>query len=311
MVKKVLAKSYVYLILLLMYIPILVLIVFSFTNADNVGQWNGFTFDLYFKLFKNEEIMAAVGNTIIIAIISAICSTLLGTLGAIGAFYSKKRSRAIIENINQIPVVNAEIVIALSLTFMFVFCGTYIFKENIFSFRTILIGHMVIEIPFVYLNVKPKLLQMDPALYEAALDLGCSPRKALYKVMLPQLAPGVLSGFMLAITLSLDDFIVTAFLTGPGLLNGAGKIMTISTFIQSTIKKKVVPIELRALTTIIFLLVVIATICVYFYKRNERNRTKKRYLTKEQKLKKNIITGITIGLILALTISVIIVICSI
>ena len=184
MVKKILAYSYIYLILLIMYVPILVLIVFSFTNSTYIGEWSGFSFTLYKNLFQDEEILIALGNTLIIAVISSAVSTILGTLGAIGAFYSKKRSRALIENLNQIPVVNAEIVIALSLTIMFVFLGNFLFKENIFSFWTLLAGHVVISVPFVYLNVKPKLVQMDPSLYEAALDLGCSPRKALRKVLI-------------------------------------------------------------------------------------------------------------------------------
>ena len=287
MVKKILAKSYVYLILLLMYVPIIVLIIFSFTNSDNVGTWNGFTLELYPRLFKNEAIMKAVGNTIIIAVISAIVSTVLGTLGAIGTFYAKKRTRAVIENITQIPVVNSEIVIALSLTFMFVFFGTYIFRTEIFSFWTILIGHVVLSVPFVYLNVKPKLTQMDPSLYEAAINLGCSPRQALNKVIFPQIKPGIISGFMLAITLSLDDFIVTAFTSGPGLLSGAGKIETISTFIQSVIKKKVVPNELRALATLIFICVVVATILTAIYKKYQRPEYKMKYKSSDMVIKRN------------------------
>ena len=287
MVKKILAKSYVYLILLLMYVPIIVLIIFSFTNSDNVGTWNGFTLELYPRLFKNEAIMKAVGNTIIIAVISAIVSTVLGTLGAIGTFYVKKRTRAVIENITQIPVVNSEIVIALSLTFMFVFFGTYIFRTEIFSFWTILIGHVVLSVPFVYLNVKPKLTQMDPSLYEAAINLGCSPRQALNKVIFPQIKPGIISGFMLAITLSLDDFIVTAFTSGPGLLSGAGKIETISTFIQSVIKKKVVPNELRALATLIFICVVVATILTTIYQRYQRPEYKMKYKSSDMVIKRN------------------------
>lgn len=287
MVKKILAKSYVYLILLLMYVPIIVLIIFSFTNSDNVGTWNGFTLELYPRLFKNDAIMKAVGNTIIIAVISAIVSTILGTLGAIGTFYAKKRTRAVIENITQIPVVNSEIVIALSLTFMFVFFGSYIFRTEIFSFWTILIGHVVLSLPFVYLNVKPKLSQMDPSLYEAAINLGCSPRQALNKVIFPQIKPGIISGFMLAITLSLDDFIVTAFTTGPGLLSGAGKIETISTFIQSVIKKKVVPNELRALATLIFICVVIATILTTVYQKYQRPEYKMKYKSSESMIRRN------------------------
>ena len=287
MLKKILAKSYVYLILLLMYVPIIVLIIFSFTNSDNVGTWNGFTLELYPRLFKNEAIMKAVGNTIIIAVISAIVSTVLGTLGAIGTFYAKKRTRAVIENITQIPVVNSEIVIALSLTFMFVFFGTYIFRTEIFSFWTILIGHVVLSVPFVYLNVKPKLTQMDPSLYEAAINLGCSPRQALNKVIFPQIKPGIISGFMLAITLSLDDFIVTAFTSGPGLLSGAGKIETISTFIQSVIKKKVVPNELRALATLIFICVVVATILTTIYQKYQRPEYKMKYKSSDMVIKRN------------------------
>ena len=274
MVKKILGYSYIYLILLLLYVPILVLIVFSFTNATYIGQWNGFSFDLYGKLFESKEIMRAIGNTVIIAVISAICSTVLGTLGAIGAFYSKRRSRGILENINQIPVVNAEIVMALSLVVMFVFIGNKIFGgANLFSFWTLLIGHIVISAPFVYLNVKPKLQQMDPSLYEAALDLGCSPRQALRKSVLPEILPGIFSGFMLAITLSLDDFIVTAFTRGSGLLSGEGNIETISTLVQAKIKKGPIPPEMRPLTTIIFLIVLVVVIVISI-SRNKKTTVK-------------------------------------
>lgn len=274
MVKKVLAYSYVYLILLLMYVPILVLIVFSFTNATYIGTWNGFSFDLYAALFESEEIMVAIGNTVIIAVISAVCSTILGTLGAVGGHYLKRKGRAVLENINQIPVVNAEIVMALSLVVMFVFIGNMIFAgQNLFSFWTLLAGHIVISAPFVYLNVKPKLLQMDPSLYEAALDLGCTPRQALYKVVLPEILPGIFSGFMLAITLSLDDFIVTAFTRGSGLLSGANNIETISTLVQAKIKKGPIPPEMRALTTIIFLIVLLVVIGITIY-RNKGSRYK-------------------------------------
>lgn len=262
MVKKILAYSYIYLILLIMYVPILVLIVFSFTNSTYIGEWSGFSFTLYKNLFQDEEILIALGNTLIIAVISSAVSTVLGTLGAIGAFYSKKRSRGVIENLNQIPVVNAEIVIALSLTIMFVFLGNFLFKENIFSFWTLLAGHVVISVPFVYLNVKPKLVQMDPSLYEAALDLGCSPRKALRKVLVPQILPGIVSGFLLSFTLSLDDFIVTAFTRGPGLLSGEANIETLSTLVQAKIKKGPIPPNMRPLTTIIFLVVLVVAIVI-------------------------------------------------
>ena len=266
MIKKIIGQTYIWLILILMYLPVLVLIAFSFTDAVYVGQWTGFTFDLYPKLFANADIMKALGNTVIIAITSALVSTLLGTLGAIGAFYSKRRTKNVIDSVTQIPIVNAEIVMALSLTILFVFLGNYIFKSDLFSFWTLLIGHVVLSLPFVYISIKPKLQQMDPSLYEAALDLGCTPSKALRKVVLPEILPGILSGFMLAITLSLDDFIITAFTRGTGLLNGEGTIETLSTYIQAIIKKRPVPPEMRALTTIIFFGVVIEVILVSLYR---------------------------------------------
>ena len=250
-----------------MYLPILVLVVFSFTASTNVGDWTGFSFKLYVDLFKNQDLMRAVWNTLLIAFVSAIVSTILGTLGAIGTYYSSKKTRKVIETMNQIPVVNAEIVIALSLTVMFVFIGTVIFNgKQIFSFWTLLIGHVVLSLPFVYLSVKPKLQQMDPNLYEAALDLGAKPSQGLSKVIIPQIMPGIFSGFLLSLTLSLDDYIVTEFTRGPGLLSGEAAIETLSTYIQTSLKKHAVPAELRPLTLVIFLTVLLLVVGISLYK---------------------------------------------
>ena len=276
MVKKIIGQTYIWVILLLMYLPVLVLIAFSFTEAVNVGQWAGFSFNLFARLFKSKEIMIALGNTVLIAVISALVSTIVGTLGAIGAYYSKRKMRNAIDLATQIPVVNAEIVVAFSLTVMFVFLGKIFAKlggdSYIFSFWTLLIGHCCLSVPFVYISVKPKLQQMDPSLYEAALDLGCSPTQALGKVIIPEVMPGVLSGFMLSITLSLDDFIVTAFTRGAGLLSGNKNIETLSTLVQAKIKKGPIPPEMRALTTILFVIVVLAVVGITIY----RNRQAKR-----------------------------------
>ena len=270
---KVFGQSVIWLVLIVMYIPIMVLIAYSFTTATNIGTWTGFSFDLYKNLFQSQEIMVALGNTLLIALISSVLSTILATCGAIGAYYSKKRSREVLESVNQIPVVNAEIVIALSLTVMFVFFQSYILRgANVFSFWTLLIGHMILQVPFVYLSVKPKLQQMDPALYEAALDLGCTQRQALWKATVPEIMPGVASGFLLAITLSLDDFIVTAFTRGAGLLSGDKSIETLSTLVQAKIKKGPIPPEMRALTALIFLAVLVVAVLVTIY----RNRTVKK-----------------------------------
>ncbi len=276
MVKKILAQCYIYLILLLMYLPILVLIAFSFTTSSNVGEWVGFSFDLYPSLFKDVEIMTALANTLLIALISSVVSIILGTLGAIGTFYSKRRTKNVIEAVTQIPVVNAEIVMALSLTVLFVFLGNVVFKTSLFSFWTLLIGHVCLSLPFVYLSIKPKLQQMDPSLYEAALDLGLTPRRALQKVIIPQIMPGVASGFLLSLTLSLDDFIISAFLRGSGLFSGEKTIETLSTLVQAKIKKGPIPPEMRALTTLIFAVVLIFVVglTIYNSKKAKKNKTR-------------------------------------
>lgn len=275
LIKKIFGQAYLWILLAIMYAPIFVLIVFSFTDTDVLGQWNGFTFDLYAQLFRNADIMRAVGNTLIIALVSSAIATILGTIGAIGVYESRRHTKRVIEFANQIPVVTPEIVLALALTVMFVFAREHLFPNFAFSFWTLLAGHLVLSTPFVYLNVKPKLEQMDPALYEAALDLGCNPRQALLKATLPEIAPGVLSGFLIAITLSLDDFIVTAFTAGPGLLNGASRISTISTYVQGVIKKHPLPPELRALCTLIFLVVLLVVVGLIFVNRKKTLTTGK------------------------------------
>ena len=262
---KIFARGYIALLLLLMYLPILVLVVFSFTDTTNLFTWDVFTFDLYVRLFNNKEIMTAVGNTLLVALISSLVASALGTFAAIGVHELGKKGKRAYEFANNIPVVNPEIVISLSLIIMFVFLGNYVFNGFEKSFWTLLCGHLVLTTPFVYLSVKPKLLQMDPAIYEAALDLGCSQGKALGKVVLPEIMPGIGSGFLLAITLSLDDFIVTAFTRGAGLLSGEKTIDTLSTLVQAKIKKGPVPPEMRALTTLIFLLVLLIVIGITIY----------------------------------------------
>ena len=275
MVKKILAKTYIYLILLLMYLPILVLIAFSFSVETTISEGYTFGWDLWSRLFDpseniSVEIWTALGNTLIVAIVSSLVATILGTLGAIGAFYSRKKAQKGIELATQIPVSNPEIVMALSLVVMFVAISVK------FNFWTLLIGHVVLGLPFVYLSVKPKLIQMDPHLYEAALDLGCSPRRALGKVVVPQIMPGILSGFLLSVTLSLDDFIVTAFTRGPGLLSGNKNIETLSTLIQAKLKKGAIPPEMRPLTLIIFLVVLAIAIGITFIRNKDANKVKER-----------------------------------
>lgn len=255
-----LCKFYVYILLLVMYAPILLLIVYSFTDTKVIGKWGGFSLHLYKALFKDKEIMQAFTNTFIVAISSAVVATILGTMGAIGIFYCKKRSKAILEGISSIPVMNAEIVTALSLTILFVFCKVP------FNFITLLIGHVVLTIPFVVLSVRPKLLQMDPNIYEAALDLGATPSKALRTIVLPEIMPGVFSGFILSITLSLDDYIITAFTRDTA-------FQTLSTYVYGvTSKKGTLPPSLRALTTVITLIALVILIIVNVKSSKENKR---------------------------------------
>ena len=274
MVKKIFGQCYIWLIMIFMYAPVLLLVVFSFTSSKIIGanQWDGFTFQLYADLWKEEELLRALGNTVIIAITSAIVSTVLGTMGAIGAFYSKRKMRKTIDSVTQIPIANAEIVMALSLTLLFVFIGQKIIGKDFLSFWTLLIGHTVLAVPFVYTSVKPKLEQMDQSLYEAAIDLGCTPRQALNKVIIPEIMPGIMSGFFLSITLSLDDVVITEFTRGPGLLSGESSIETLSTYIQSVIKRSAIPPAARALVSLIFLSVVIGVAVVTIVKNNKANK---------------------------------------
>ena len=258
-----LSKFYVYILLLVMYAPLLLLIVFSFTDTKIIGKWDGFSLHLYEALFRDAEIMQAFGNTFLVAISSAVVSTILGTMGAIGIFYSGKRSKAIMEGISNIPVINAEIVTALSLTILFVMAGVT------FNFITLLIGHVVLTIPFVILAVRPKLMQMDPNIYEAALDLGATPKKALRTIVIPQIMPGIVSGFILSITLSLDDYIITAFTRDTA-------FQTLSTYVYGvTSKKGTLPPSLRALTTIITLIALVILIIVNIQSSGEKKKNEK------------------------------------
>lgn len=264
MVKKILGKSYLYLILLFMYLPILVLIIFSFTDTKNIGSWNGFTFKLYGDLLKDQKVLTAVYNTILVAVVSSFFSTVLGTLGAIGIFYSKRKAKRAMEGIGQISIANAEIVTAISLTILFVVIANIFHIKNIFGFATLVIGHMVLSVPFVVLNVTPKLKQMDHNIYEAALDLGATPTQALVKVVLPEIVPGIISGFLLSITLSLDDYIITAFTRD-------NSFETLSTFVEgATAKKGYLPNTLRALTTFIFIIMLLVLFIINWRTKNKK-----------------------------------------
>ena len=246
MMKKFFSRGYIFLVLAFIYIPIFILVMYSFNAGKAIGVWKGFSLEWYSKL---GEIKDVVINTVTLAIVSSIIATLLGTLGAIGIYYSKGKLGKSVKAASQIPVVNSEVVTACALVMLFMILG--LSHRSVFG---LYVGHIVLSAPFVVLSVIPKLKQMDPNLYEAALDLGATPTKALFSVVLPEILPGIFSGFMLAITLSLDDYIITATLSPldyDTISTAVYKAIALSTEKAS----EQVPIY-RALTTIIFLVAV-------------------------------------------------------
>lgn len=248
MIKTAAQKVYIALIFIFMYAPIATLIVLSFNASRTRAKWGGFTTKWYVELFSNRDIMQALYNTLLIALLSAVIATLIGTIAALSIQGMKKKNRAMLMGITNIPMLNAEIVTGISLMLLFL-----TFRAK-FGFTTILLSHITFNIPYVILSVMPRLKQLNPSVYEAALDLGASPWKAFFKVVFPDILPGVSSGFLMAFTMSLDDFIITHFTKGPG-------VDTLSTKIYTEVRKGIKP-EMYALSTLIFVTVLILLILV-------------------------------------------------
>ena len=252
-------RFYLFLIVLFLYLPIFVLIFSSFNDSKILGKWNGFTLEWYKQLFENASIMNALRTTIILALMASIIATVLGTLACMTILKMKKSTRTIILSITNIPMLNAEIVTALA--FMLLFVGLSVSL----SFSTVLIAHVTFCIPYVVLNVLPKVSQMDNNMYEAALDLGATPFQAFYKVTLPQIMPGILSGFLMSFTMSIDDFIITHFTRGSG-------IDTLSTKIYTEVRKGIKP-EMYALSTLLFVTVFVLLFLVNYGPREKAKKS--------------------------------------
>ncbi len=276
---KWLSKTYVGLVLAFLYAPILVLIVFSFNQSKSRGAWTGFTLGWYQKLFTNDTIIQALINTMFVAVVSSVVATALGTLAAIGIANMKKWQRGLVMNVTYMPVINPEIVTGVSLMLLFVFLRSVLsylnakFGWNLqleFGFVTLILAHITFNVPYVILNVLPKLRQMDTFVYEAALDLGCSPSQAFFKVVIPEIMPGILSGFLMSFTYSLDDFIISYFVAG-------ATSQTLPIVIFSMTRRKVSP-EINALSAIIFVVVLAVLLAVNLYdsRREKENRMKAR-----------------------------------
>lgn len=247
---KRLGKIYMMLVLLFLYVPIFVLIVFSFNETKSRSVFSGFTLDWYIKLFHNKIIISSLINTVIIASLASVVSTVLGTFAAIGINSMRKIPKTVVMNVTNMPIINPEIVTGVSLMLLFVFFAARMNLE--FGFVTLLIAHITFDVPYVILNVMPKFNQMDPHIYEAAQDLGCSPVQAFRKVVLPEIMPGVISGFLMSFTYSLDDFVISYFTSG-------STSQTLPITIYSMTRRKVSP-EINALSTLIFIAVVIVLI---------------------------------------------------
>ena len=263
--KKFFSRFYVFLVLLFMYAPIFVLIAFSF-NESKGRTWTGFSFKWYGELFRDDAIIGALWNTLIIAVIAALVSTVLGTVAAIGIHNMKRPYKTIIKNVNNLPLINPEIVMGISLMILFSFCRLRP------GFLTVIIAHITFCVPSVILSVMPKLRQINNSIYEAALDLGCNDFQAFFKVILPEIMPGIISGFLMAFTYSIDDFVISYFTAGPD-------SQTLPLVIFTITRKPMTP-KLNALSTIIFVIVLLVLIITNFVGDKEKD--------KQKKLKKNL-----------------------
>lgn len=245
--KKLFSKLYLFIIFLFLYLPIIVLIVYSFNESKKGSTFTGFSLKWYKELLHNELIISSLVTTLQVAFVSTVISTVLGTMAALGIHKMKKVSRTIVMNINYIPIMNPEIVTGISMMLLFIFFRNFIDFE--FGFVTLVIAHITFSTPYVILSVMPKLRQMNPHLYEAAQDLGCSPMKAFWKAVLPEIMPGVISGFLMALTYSIDDFVISYFTAG-------ASSQTLPITIYSMVRRKINP-QINALSTILFVSVLL------------------------------------------------------
>lgn len=262
MMKKIWKSFVIVFVLLFLYLPILILAVYSFTDAAQIGAIRGFSLNNYITLFTTPELRDMILGTIVLAFSSAVIATILGTVGAIGSFYSGKKVSSAISTMNQVPVVNADVVTGFSVCILLV----VVFGVSKDTFVPLIVGHVTLCAPFVFLSVVPKLKQMDSSIYEAALDLGATPAAALWKIVIPQILPGVASGFALAITLSLDDYFVAAY-TKPATFD------TISTYVVNATKGSQTTIKtaLWALSTVIFLVVILFVVLMNLRANTEKS----------------------------------------
>lgn len=259
---KWLKRFYMTLIMIFLYTPIVLLVVFSFNASKSRAVWEGFTLNWYFELFADRKIIEALKNTLSIGLFAAIISTLIGTMGAVGIYMLRRRPRKAIMALVNIPMLNSEIVTGVSLMLLYTAMNLEL------GYLTLLLSHVAFCIPYVILSVMPKLRQLDPHLSEAAQDLGATPLQAFFKVILPDIMPGVFSGFLLALTMSIDDFVISFFTTGQGVQN-------LSITIYTMAKRGISP-KINALSTIIFITVLALLVAVNLPEFRKKDKTSRR-----------------------------------
>lgn len=264
----VLSKLYIALVFIFLYAPMAVMMVFSFNGSESTYIMSGVSLQWYQRLFHDTMTMNALKNTVVLAVISALISTFLGTMAAVGIYNMKnKYLKSSVMTVTNIPMMNPEIVTGISMMLLFVFVGAWLNRTNVLGFATILIAHITFQLPYVILSVLPKLRQTDPRVFEAAQDLGCHPVKAFFKVVMPQIRSGIVSGAIMAFTLSLDDFIISYFTNGPD-------FQTLPIHIFSMTKKRVKP-DMYALSTLIFAVIFILLILMNIAQSNSDKKQRK------------------------------------
>ena len=242
-------RIFTYLILIFLYIPMAVLVVASFNNGKDLAVWQGFTLNQYKELFRDGVLIPLLLNSLIIAVVSSLIATVLGTMASLGIRAMGRRMRSITMGVTNIPMTNPEIVTGVSMALLFAFAGRAMRLKSVLGFTTLLIAHVTFNMPYVILSVMPKLTQMDPDLRDAALDLGCTPLQAFFKVIIHEIMPGIISGALMAFTMSLDDFVISYFVYGP-------KFITLPVEIYNYTKKPIHP-KIYALFTLLFLVIVV------------------------------------------------------
>ncbi len=261
-----LSKLYLVIVFILMYAPIGILIFFSFNEGSSTSEFTGFSLKWYRALFQNEEVLQSLYNTLLLATTSAVISTVLGTMAAVGIRSLKRWQQRLVNTVTNVPMMNPDIVTGVSMLLLFVFAGRLLNTQSVLGFWTLLFAHITFNLPYVILSVQPVLSRVDVHLSEAAQDLGCTPAKAFFKVVLPSISSGIVTGFMMAFTLSVDDFVISFFTAGPS-------FTTLPLQIYSMTKKPVKP-DINALSTIMFVAVLALLILINLHEARQEKKEK-------------------------------------